>query len=84
MVFMRSIMTLKLSTSIEIDMRTSGSKVYDFILHIYDFYGINIIFEYLGFCCDRFGEAKIYFMHPNDAGHNNEIIWGSQQLALEP
>ena len=32
MVFMRSIMTLELSTSIGIDPGTSGLKVYDFIL----------------------------------------------------
>ena len=59
MVFMRSIMTLELSTSIEIDPGTSGSKVCDFILQIYVFYGIYTIFEYLFIHCDKFREPMI-------------------------
>ena len=42
MVFTRSIMTLELSTSIRIDPGTFRSKVCDFILQIYVFYGIYI------------------------------------------
>ena len=45
MVFTRSITTLKLSTSIGIDLGTYRSKVCDFILYIYSFYGILIIFN---------------------------------------
>ena len=59
MVFMRSFMTLELSTLTEIDPGTSGSKVCDFILYIYIFYGIHIVFEYLFIHCDRFREPKI-------------------------
>ena len=61
MVFTRSIMTLKLSTSIGIDPRKFESKVYNFILQIYDFYGIVIGFEYLVFYCDKFREPMIDF-----------------------
>ena len=59
MVFMRSIMTLELSTSIGIDPQTSKSKVCGFILQIYVFYGIHIVFEYLFVRYDRFKEARI-------------------------
>ena len=59
MVFMRSITTLELFTSIGIDSRTSRLNVYDSILYIYVFYGIYIIFEYLFIHRDRFREPMI-------------------------
>ena len=59
MVFTGSTTTLRLSTSIGIDPRTFKSKVCDFIIKIYVFYGILIIFEYLFIHCDRFRETKI-------------------------
>ena len=64
MVFMRSIMTLELSTSIRIDPGTSGLKVYDFILQIYVFYGIYIVFEYMFIHYDRFRESMINLHAP--------------------
>ena len=59
MEFTRSIMTLELSISIGIDLRTSKSKVYGYILQIYVFYGIHIVFEYLFIHCNKFKEPMI-------------------------
>ena len=59
MVFMRPFMTLELSTSIEIDLGISGSKVCGFILHVYVFYDIHIVIEYKLIRCDRFREPMI-------------------------
>ena len=57
-------MTLKLSTSIVIDLGTCRSKVCGFILYIYVFYGIYIVFQYLFIRCDRFRESMIDFHAP--------------------
>ena len=59
MVFTRSIMTLELSISIEIDPGTFKSKICGFVLYICVFYDIHIIFEYLFIYYDRFIEFRI-------------------------
>ena len=58
MVFMRSTTTLELSTSIRIDPRTFGSKVW--------FYSLDLCFLWYSYCfqclfilCDRFKEPRI-------------------------
>ena len=64
MVFMRPFMTLELSTLIEIDLGISGSKVCGFILHVYVFYDIHIVIEYMFIHCNRFREPRIYLHAP--------------------